>query len=67
MSLPPLDDRGLVRFKGRIDKSSLYPQDIVYPVLIPRYSHITDLIIMYCHFKCKHLGIAATFCLSVSG
>ena len=29
-----LDDRGLVRSRGRIGKSSLHPQDILYPVLL---------------------------------
>ena len=62
-----LDDRGLVRSRGRIGKYSLYPQDILYPVLYPQYSYITDLIIMGCHHKCKHLGITASLsklCLS---
>ena len=62
-----LNDRGLVRSSRRIGKSSLYPQDILYPVLLPRYSHITDLIIMDFHLKYKHLSNVATLskhCLS---
>ena len=55
-----LNDGGLVRSRERIGKSSLYLQDISYPILLPRYSHTTDLIIMVCHLKYKHLGIAAT-------
>lgn len=35
---------------------------MLFPVLLPGFSHLTALIIMDCHVKCKHLGIAATLC-----
>ena len=55
-----LNDIGLIRFRERIRKPNLYPQDILYPILLTRYSYITDLIFMDCHLNCKHRGIAAT-------
>lgn len=57
-----LDEAGLIRSRGRIGKSEFHSPDILFPVLLPGFSHLTALIIMDCHVKCKHLGIAATLC-----
>ena len=54
-----LDDNSILRCHGRIDKSDL-PYDIKYPVLLPKFSTFTDMIITDSHSRCKHLGIAST-------
>ena len=57
-----LDEKGLIHSRGRISKSEFLSQGVLLSILLPRFSHLTLLIIMDCHVKCKHLGIAAIFC-----
>ena len=45
---PFLDDRGLLRVGGRVEKSSL-PFEIKHPVILPRSSHVTNLMIEHYH------------------
>lgn len=56
-----LDDEGLIRSRGRIGKSTYFSDAVLHPILLPKSCHVTSLIIMDCHLKCRHLGIAATF------
>ena len=63
-----LDEEELIRFRGKIGKSEFHSQNVLFPILLPRFSRLTELIFMDCHIKCKHLGIAATLCkLRLSG
>ena len=40
----------------------LWLLQVKYPILLPKYSALTKLIVQGCHNDCKHLGIAATLC-----
>lgn len=52
---PFLDSSGLVRVGGRISKSSL-AFDQRHPILLPRKSHLTTLLIRYEHERNFHAG-----------
>ncbi|KAF2344414.1 Integrase catalytic core, partial [Trinorchestia longiramus] len=54
-----LDD-GLIRSRGRLNKCKYLPYELSSPILLPRDSHFTRLIIQDCHEKCVHLGVAST-------
>ena len=54
-----IDEQSLIRCKGRINKSD-FSHDIKCPVLLPRFSTLTELIIHDAHDRCKHLGTAST-------
>ena len=56
---PFLDDQGLLRVGGRLEKSSL-SFEIKHPVILPRSSQITRLIIDHFHKKVKHQGKGMT-------
>ena len=57
-----LDEKGFIRSRGGISKSDFLSQDVLFPILLQRFSHLTELVIMDCHVKCKHLDIAASLC-----
>ena len=50
---PFLDSQGILRAGGRLRNVSL-PFEIKFPVILPRKSHVTTLIIRYFHEKIKH-------------
>ncbi|XP_074657129.1 uncharacterized protein LOC141910297 [Tubulanus polymorphus] len=54
-----LDERGIIRCKGRIQNSSL-PSDMKCPILIPKHSRLADLIAHDAHLRVFHLGVPAT-------
>ena len=56
---PFLDDCGLLRVGGRLEKSSL-PFEMKHPVILPRSSHVTNLIIDHYHQKVNHQGKGMT-------
>ena len=56
---PFLDDDGLVRVGGRIKRAN-FPLTITHPIVIPRKSHITNLLIQDCHLKVNHMGRGST-------
>ena len=63
-----LDEKGLICSSGRIGKSEFHSQDVLFPILLPRFSCLTEFVIMDCHVKWKYLCIAATLCkLRLSG
>ena len=51
-----VDTDGVIRSRGRIQKSTFLSYDAKNPVLIHQKSHLTRLLIRYAHFNCKHLG-----------
>ena len=56
---PFLDSQGILRFGGRLRNASL-PFEVKFPVILPRRSHVTTLIIRYFHEKIKHQGRGMT-------
>ena len=56
---PFLDDTGLLRVGGRLEKSSL-PFEVKHPIILPRSSQVTNLIIDHFHKKVKHQGKGIT-------
>ena len=56
---PFLDRDGLVRVGGRIKRSNL-PDDVKFPVILPRKSHLSNLIIRHFHGRIEHQGCGIT-------
>lgn len=52
---PRLDENQLLRVEGRIDKA-IVPEDTKHPIILPRDSRITHLLIMDFHINYKHLN-----------
>lgn len=50
---------GWLRVGGRLRNAKI-PFSQKYPILLPSYNHVTDLIIRECHFKNLHCGIGTT-------
>ncbi|XP_068074145.1 uncharacterized protein [Danio rerio] len=57
--LDPVLDKGLLRVGGRLKKSSL-SQDLKHPVILPRDSYITKLILSHYHAKICYQGRTQT-------
>ena len=55
-----LDPKGVLRSRGRIDKTMFYKYDVMNPILIGKKHHITKLIIEEAHESCQHLGLQTT-------
>ena len=56
---PFIDDQGYLRVGGRLKQSTL-PFEIKHPVILPKDSHISSLIIAYYHEKIQHQGRGMT-------
>ena len=56
---PFLDQDGVLRVGGRIRRANL-EEDIKFPILIPRDTHITKLLVQHFHEKCKHQARTTT-------
>lgn len=54
-----LDDKGLIRCKGRID-NALFPWYTVNPILLPRKSPLTRLLVHKIHSENLHTGCSYT-------
>ncbi|XP_052071218.1 uncharacterized protein LOC127709652 [Mytilus californianus] len=52
---PFLDSDGIIRVGGRIRRAE-YNLAVKHPVIIPRHSHVTELIIRHFHEKAEHQG-----------
>ena len=55
-----LDDHGIIRSKGRIDKKVNLKYNVVNPILMPKHHHLTRLIIYYAHCASLHMGLQST-------
>ena len=55
-----LDQNGVLRSKGRIEKCSKISFNVVNPIILPKTSHLTNLYVNYFHSLCKHLGNSST-------
>ena len=47
-----LDEKGLILSRGQPE---FYSQDVLFPMLLPRFSRLEELVFMDCHAKCKYL------------
>ena len=48
------DQSGIVQSRTRTDKTTESPFEFKYPILPPKYSALTKLIVQECHNDCKH-------------
>ena len=55
-----MDEEGVLRSKGRLANCEYLPEFVHNPIVIPKHSHLTDLLIRDAHVSCKHLGVAST-------
>lgn len=55
-----IDERGIIRTKGRIGKITTYDYEVINPVLLAKDHDLTELMIVEYHKRCKHLGIQST-------
>ena len=55
-----LDDKGLIRSRGRTGKSSVFDFEVMNPILLAKDHHLTKLIVEFYHRRCQHLGIQTT-------
>ena len=56
---PYLDADGILRVGGRLRRANM-PESVKHPVILPKRSHITELIIQDCHHAIKHQGSGMT-------
>lgn len=52
---PYLDDKGLIRVSGRIQRAQL-EKDTKHPIILPKGAHLTKLIVAEAHLKTLHGG-----------
>ena len=63
-----LDENGLLRSRGRLEKCEYYDHNVLNPILLSKNNFITELLIMKAHCKVKHLGNSTTLtCLRKQG
>ena len=55
-----IDQEGMMRSKGRLDNCDLFPEHVNNPILLPKESFVTKLLISDAHATCKHLGTPTT-------
>ena len=56
---PFIDDHGLIRIGGRLGKSSM-PAEEKHPIILPKTSHLSKLIILHYHKEIRHQGRGLT-------
>ena len=55
-----IDEIGILRSRGRVAHCADLTYDNANPILLPKQSFLTELVIWDMHFRCKHLGTATT-------
>lgn len=55
LNLDPCMDDGLMRIGGRLRHSPLNPE-VKHPIILPKKSHVTTLVVRHYHAKVKHQG-----------
>jgi hypothetical protein len=58
-TLDPFLQDGILRIGGRLTKSAL-SDELKHPAILPKDSHVTELIIDYCHERTQHQGRGMT-------
>nr|XP_054606831.1 uncharacterized protein LOC129166991 [Nothobranchius furzeri] len=56
---PTLDEDGVLRVGGRLNQSALHPH-IKHPVILPKNSHISSLLVKHFHERIHHQGRGMT-------
>lgn len=56
---PFVDPLGLLRVGGRL-KNSFLSKDEQHPLILPRTSHLTRLVVLACHLRSLHGGVQLT-------
>ena len=56
---PFLDSDGILRLGGRITRANV-PYELKHPVILPRKSHVTELIVRHYHHQVEHQGRGIT-------
>ena len=56
---PFLDSYSILRLGGRIKRADV-PYDLKHPVILPKKSHITELIVRHYHHQVEHQGRGMT-------
>jgi len=56
---PFLDDKGLIRVGGRLQRSSL-AYDVKHPILLPKRHHLVKLVVFHYHELSRHSGYTYT-------
>ena len=56
---PYLDEDGIIRVGGRLEKSN-WNNECIHPIVLPKGSTISKLIIAWCHKKTGHVGRRTT-------
>ena len=54
-----MSDDGLMRVGGRIRRAEI-PRNLAHPVILPKESHVTTLIIRHFHERSNHAGMNTT-------
>ena len=54
-----MDREGVIRVGGRIDRSNII-EECKHPVILPKESHISRLIALWCHQRKGHAGRGMT-------
>ena len=54
--LDPFVHEGLLRVGGRLSRADDLPEETKHPVILPRKSHVTNLIIQHLHERLAHAG-----------
>ena len=55
-----IDDKGLLRSRGRLGRCENLSFDAQNPLLLPKQSYLTVLLVREAHESCKHLGASST-------
>ena len=55
-----VDERGIIRTKGRIGKITTYDYEFIDPILLAKDHNLTELMIVEYQKRCKHLRIQST-------
>ena len=55
-----LDEHGIIKSKGRIDKNIDLKYHVVNPILMLKHHHLTKLVIYFSHCQTMHMGLQAT-------
>ena len=53
---PKLDSAGVIRADGRLTYAEFLPYNVRYPIILPRKSWITKLIVKYHHELGNHIA-----------
>ena len=56
---PFMDKHGIIRVGGRLRRSGL-SDECKHPIILPKKSKVTDLIVQWCHYNTAHCGRGIT-------